>query len=72
MIRRLHHAACIALLAGFLATGCGPTDERVRVDMYTSLGTVELAIDTIAAPITGQNFLRYVREGFYDGGELLR
>ncbi|SHH97104.1 peptidylprolyl isomerase [Ferrimonas marina] len=35
--------------------------------MTTSLGEIELAIDASHAPITGENFKRYVDEGFYDG-----
>lgn len=37
------------------------------VEMRTSLGTMRIELDPAAAPKTVENFLRYVREGFYDG-----
>ena len=35
--------------------------------MVTSLGTLWLEIDNAQAPVTAANFLRYVKDGFYDG-----
>jgi peptidyl-prolyl cis-trans isomerase B (cyclophilin B) len=35
--------------------------------METSLGTISIELDGDKAPITVQNFLSYVDEGFYDG-----
>jgi peptidyl-prolyl cis-trans isomerase A (cyclophilin A) len=43
-----------------------------RVLMTTSLGEIEMEIDTIKAPLTAKNFLRYVDEGFYNGGRFHR
>lgn len=37
------------------------------VRMTTSLGVIEVELDTKRAPVTTENFLRYAREGFYDG-----
>jgi peptidyl-prolyl cis-trans isomerase B (cyclophilin B) len=37
------------------------------VDMATSLGPVRIELFADKAPITSQNFLAYVNEGFYDG-----
>lgn len=42
------------------------------VVIETELGSITLEIDTLRAPVTSANFLRYVREGFYDGGEFHR
>jgi peptidyl-prolyl cis-trans isomerase A (cyclophilin A) len=42
------------------------------VVVETELGNITLEIDTVRAPVTSANFLRYVREGFYDGGEFHR
>ncbi len=33
----------------------------------TSMGSFDIELDETAAPETCENFLRYVREGFYDG-----
>ncbi|WP_457676431.1 peptidylprolyl isomerase [Thiolapillus sp.] len=41
--------------------------EKVKVLMETSKGNIELALDKDKAPVTVENFLRYVDEGFYDG-----
>ena len=38
---------------------------RVRVE--TSQGFFVLELVTVRAPLTAENFLRYVRDGFYDG-----
>ncbi len=41
--------------------------DHPRVVMKTTLGTIVLELDRSRAPVTVENFLRYVREGFYDG-----
>lgn len=41
--------------------------EGVRLLMQTSLGEIELELDTERAPQSSENFLRYVDEGFYQG-----
>ena len=38
-----------------------------RVHLETSLGNIVLELDPQAAPKTVENFLRYVRDGFYNG-----
>ena len=37
------------------------------VVMETSLGIIEIGLDRKKAPITVENFVNYVNEGFYDG-----
>ena len=37
------------------------------IRLHTSLGTITLKLDAEHAPKTVENFLRYVKEGFYDG-----
>lgn len=37
------------------------------VKLHTNFGIITLALDEENAPITVDNFLNYVREGFYDG-----
>jgi cyclophilin family peptidyl-prolyl cis-trans isomerase len=37
------------------------------VIMSTSLGDIRIQLDTEKAPVTAQNFIEYVNDGFYDG-----
>lgn len=37
-----------------------------RVKLQTSMGDVVIDLDTKNAPVTTENFLQYVRDGFYD------
>lgn len=55
------------LLAAVLAQSPLP---RVVID--TERGEIEVEIDTRRAPVTAENFLRYVRDGFYEGGRFYR
>ena len=41
--------------------------EPPRVRLETTLGTIEVELDPVNAPISTDNFLTYVRDGFYDG-----
>jgi peptidyl-prolyl cis-trans isomerase A (cyclophilin A) len=47
-------------------------DEPPRVRIVTALGAITVELDPVRAPITTRNFLRYVEEGFYSGGEFFR
>jgi cyclophilin family peptidyl-prolyl cis-trans isomerase len=49
------------------ATAAGP-----RVLISTSMGDITLQLDAAHAPITTANFLRYVKEGHYDGTVVYR
>jgi peptidyl-prolyl cis-trans isomerase A (cyclophilin A) len=44
----------------------------VAVVIETELGNIEAEIDTVHAPISGANFLRYVDAGLYDGARFHR
>jgi cyclophilin family peptidyl-prolyl cis-trans isomerase len=48
-------------------TAAAPTGTNPMVEMRTSLGTMKIELYPDKAPKTAENFLRYVREGFYDG-----
>ncbi len=62
-------AATVALLGGAMAA----QDARpVRVVIETAAGEIEAEIDTVRAPITGANFLKYVDTGLFDGGRFFR
>ena len=37
------------------------------VKLHTNMGTITLELDADKAPITVENFLTYVKDGFYDG-----
>jgi len=47
-------------------------DKPVHVLLHTEAGAIEVEIDTVHAPVTATNFLRYVDKGFYDGGAFYR
>lgn len=38
-----------------------------RVELKTSHGDITIQLDTENAPISSENFLQYVKDGFYDG-----
>ncbi|MBV6498351.1 MAG: Peptidyl-prolyl cis-trans isomerase cyp18 [Prosthecobacter sp.] len=41
--------------------------KAVKVVMETSKGSIELELDPARAPITVENFVKYVKKGHYDG-----
>jgi peptidyl-prolyl cis-trans isomerase A (cyclophilin A) len=62
-------------LLGFLITQTTPTPSRhthlrdtTTVIIETELGNIEVELYAKQAPLTVQNFLRYVDGGFYNGG----
>lgn len=63
----LSFGAC--LLAVVVAAAPQPEPKRTTVVVFeTEKGAIEVEIDTVRAPITGTNFLKYVDAGFFDGG----
>ncbi len=42
-------------------------EEKVMVLMKTSLGDIELELYSDKAPITVENFVKYIKDGFFDG-----
>lgn len=50
------------LFSSFAFAGDTP---QVRID--TNMGTIELELNAKAAPKTVENFMRYARDGFYNG-----
>jgi peptidyl-prolyl cis-trans isomerase A (cyclophilin A) len=42
--------------------------KSVRVLLATEFGEIELELDAARAPVTVENFLKYVDGGFYNGG----
>jgi peptidyl-prolyl cis-trans isomerase A (cyclophilin A) len=47
-----------------------PADARVLLE--TAAGEIEILVDVAHAPVTARNFLRYVADGAYDGGDFHR
>lgn len=47
-------------------------NENVDVVLETAFGAITIRLDVTHAPVTAQNFLGYVDEGFYDGGRFHR
>lgn len=57
----------ILIFASGLLAGSANAAETPRVRLVTSMGEIVLALDTEKAPKTVENFLGYVKNGFYDG-----
>jgi peptidyl-prolyl cis-trans isomerase B (cyclophilin B) len=56
------------LMAGLLLTVAGNTwAANPRVKLETSMGVIVLELSPNRAPRTVDNFLQYVKDGFYDG-----
>lgn len=49
-----------------------PLTDKPRVLIQTALGDIEVELDARRAPVTTENFLRYVLEGFYSDGMFFR
>lgn len=58
---------CLVLGAPVARAQEAPAEPLPRVALLTSLGTIVVELDTVRAPISAANFLRYVDEGRYDG-----
>jgi len=73
-------SAVVLVVAGFYGPRDGPSDSTdpvtspgyVLLAMETAYGQIILEIDTLRAPITAANFLRYVDDGYYTGGTFFR
>ena len=57
----------VAISASVLALSAAYAQDKPRVEMKTSLGTVVIELDPKAAPKSVANFLEYVKSGFYEG-----
>jgi len=60
--------AVIILLIVLLAKGCSKTDPAPKVEIdIEGYGTIKLELDGKTAPITVENFVGLVEDGFYNG-----
>jgi peptidyl-prolyl cis-trans isomerase A (cyclophilin A) len=57
----------LALFSPLAAVAQAQTSLAPRVRFETSAGNFLVELDTVRAPLTAENFLRYVRDGGYDG-----
>ena len=66
--------AVVALLGAVVlsASAQGQDPKPVRVLIETEAGEIEAEIDTVRAPITAANFLKYVDARLFDGGRFFR
>ena len=67
-MRALAFLAALSLLAPLAARA----DDAPKVVIETSLGDITLQLDHVRAPVTVDNFLRYVIEGHFDGTAVYR
>jgi peptidyl-prolyl cis-trans isomerase A (cyclophilin A) len=65
------YGLCLCAMSLALA-GAAEAQALPRVTIETGLGNIEVEIDSIHAPITSANFLRYVDLGFYRFGRFHR
>ena len=59
-----------ALALSLVAAPAGAEDagsKAPKVELVTTHGSLVLELDPVNAPVTTENFLRYVRDGHYDG-----
>jgi peptidyl-prolyl cis-trans isomerase A (cyclophilin A) len=64
---------CLGLSASAaLSGGTAAAQALPRVVIQTELGDIEVEVDTVRAPVTAANFLRYVDLGFYHVGRFHR
>lgn len=62
----------VALLALVALNPHAANAQLPRVRIQTALGDIVAVLDTISAPVTSANFLRYVDAGLYSGGSFHR
>jgi cyclophilin family peptidyl-prolyl cis-trans isomerase len=64
---------CLGVLASFglcamaVDAGAAEGDDNPQVVFETTAGPITIELDRVKAPITVENFLKYVDSGYYDG-----
>ena len=76
-VKRSECFVLVSMVVVFLTFGCDANNkpveaekvvkERTMVTLETTKGNIVVEVNETAAPVTSENFLRYVKEGFYDG-----
>ncbi|MBS1789279.1 MAG: peptidylprolyl isomerase [Acidobacteria bacterium] len=72
MIRKILFVVVSLILAVPSPAQMKSSNAPVRVLIQTELGDIEVELDAKRAPVTTENFLRYVDAGLYDGGRFHR
>lgn len=67
MIGRRIALAALAALVSTPLSAAPPQRGLVKVAIDTTMGTIVIGVDTIHAPITATNFLKYVDAGKFNG-----
>lgn len=68
---RIWSAVCVVALAGVIP-GRGAAQSTVTVRIETGMGVITAEVDTVSAPLTAMNFLKYLDLGLYSGGSFYR
>jgi len=62
----------LTLVQASVLTPVHASVQTIVVTIETSLGSIDVEIDSVRAPITAANFLKYVDAKMYDGGRFHR
>ena len=65
-----HFLKMIFICTGFIVLGCGLKHPTLIIK--TEMGDIHVEVYEEKAPITTQNFLRYVDGGYFEGGSFYR
>ena len=57
----------ILILCGLLSTSLAWASDAPQVRINTNLGVIDLELNAKAAPRSVENFMRYSKDGFYNG-----
>jgi peptidyl-prolyl cis-trans isomerase A (cyclophilin A) len=71
----MKHLALLALATfaiGAQTTNVGLKPGEIAVTITTPFGDIVIAVDTVHAPVTAANFLKYLDGGFYTNGRFHR
>jgi peptidyl-prolyl cis-trans isomerase A (cyclophilin A) len=64
--------SAVALLATLAFAPALDAQQLPHIVFKTERGDIEVEIDTVRAPVTGKNFLKYVDGGFFTNGSFFR
>ncbi|MBL1261526.1 MAG: peptidyl-prolyl cis-trans isomerase [Thiotrichaceae bacterium] len=68
MIKQLLKRAISPILTMALTISVSANaSDKIEVTMTTNMGEISIVLDAAKAPVTVENFLRYVDEGYYNG-----
>lgn len=72
MLRRTLLSLALVIAIPGVAAAQDEAPALPRVVLETTLGPVVIEVETVGAPVTAANFLRYVEEGRFDGTSFYR